>query len=99
MAYRIIILRSAAEDAQQAYKYYEELSAGLGDRFLAEVLERYNEVSKHPHYYGFIDDQNIIRDVKLKNFPYLVLYEIDGKSVIIYSLHNMHKHPDKRFRK
>ena len=48
MEYRLIILKTAAEDTAEAYSYYEELQPGLGDRFLAEVLERYNEISKHP---------------------------------------------------
>jgi hypothetical protein len=48
MAYRLIILKTAAEDTIKAYNYYEELQTGLGDRFLAEVLERYNEINRHP---------------------------------------------------
>ena len=69
MTYRLLILQIAAEDTTEAYNYYEGLQPGLGDRFLAEVLERYNEISKHPQYYGFIDGQRIIRDVILKSFP------------------------------
>lgn len=99
MAYRLIILKCVAEEARQVYEYYEELCAGLGDRFLKEVLQKYNEISKHPHYYGFVDNHNIIRDVKVKSFPYLIIYEIDGDAVIIYSLHNMNKSSDYRFRK
>ncbi len=56
MSYKLIILKSAADDALEAYCYYEEKQPGLGDRFLSEVLERYNDISKHPEYYGFIDE-------------------------------------------
>ena len=61
MAYQLVILKAAAEDTAEAYKYYEKIQPGLGDRFLFEVLERYNEISNHPHYYGFIDNQYSIR--------------------------------------
>jgi hypothetical protein len=71
----------------------------LGDRFLVELLERLNEISKHPKYYGFIDEQKIIRDIKLKSFPYLVVYEIEGESVIIYSVHCGYRNPDKKIQK
>jgi hypothetical protein len=54
MAYQLVILKAAAEDTADAYEYYEKIQQGLGDRFLAEVLERYSEIAKHPHYYGFI---------------------------------------------
>ncbi len=99
MAYKLIVLNSAAEDTSEAYKYYESLKAGLGDRFLEELLERFNEISKHPQYYGFIDDQLIVRDIMLKSFPYLVVYEIDAGNVIVYSVHCGYRHPGKRFGK
>ncbi len=38
MIYQLIILKTAAEDATEAFDYYESLQPGLGDRFLAEVL-------------------------------------------------------------
>ena len=69
MAYRLIILKAAAEDTAEAYNYYEELQTGLGDRFLTEVLERYKEISKDPQYYGYIDDQRVVRDVILRSSP------------------------------
>ena len=99
MTFRLIILKAAAEDALDAYQYYESLQKGLGDRFLAEVLERYNDISKHPQYYGFIDEKHIIRDVMLKSFPYLIVYEIKDDTVIIFSVHCTYKDPNERFRK
>lgn len=99
MVYRLIILKAAAEDTSDAYNYYEQIQAGLGDRFLAELLVRFNDISKHPQYYGFIDDQHIIRDIKLKSFPYLVVYEVEDDKVIVYSVHCGYRHPDKRIKK
>lgn len=99
MVYHIVILQAAANETADAYEYYEQVSPGLGDRFLSEILERYKEISRHPHYYGFIDEHKIIRDVALKNFPYQVVYEVDGGNVIIYAIHCTHRHPDKRFEK
>lgn len=99
MAHRLITLEAAAEDISKAYNYYEGLQVGLGDRFMSELLNRYNEISTHPQYYGYIDSQNIVRDVKLRNFPYLVVYEIKDEFLIIISVHNTYQRPDKRFRK
>ncbi len=98
MAYQLIILKAAADDTKEAYDNYEKIQSGLGDRFLAELLVRFNEISKHPKYYGFTDEQKIIRDVKLKTFPYLVVYEVEEANIIVYSVHCCYKHPDKRFR-
>lgn len=99
MAYKLVILQAAADDSADAYEYYENTSPGLGDRFLSEVLERFTEISRHPQYYGFIDQQKVVRDIALKNFPYQVVYEIEDDKIIIYSIHCTYRHPDKRVRK
>ena len=39
MRYELIILKAAAQDAAEAFDYYETAQTGLGDRFLAELLE------------------------------------------------------------
>lgn len=99
MLYKLVILKAAAEDTLDAYEYYEKMSIGLGDRFLSEVLKRFKDISLHPEYFGFIDEKKIIRDVMLKNFPFQIVYEVIGDSIIIYAVHHEKKHPDKRFRK
>jgi ParE toxin of type II toxin-antitoxin system, parDE len=98
MAYRLIIRKAAAKDTAEAFDYYESRQPGLGNRFLAAVLERYNDISENPRYYGFIDEKHCIRDVKLRHFPYLVVYEIEKDAVIIYAVHSAYRHPGKRFR-
>ena len=99
MPYQLITLETAAKDIVEAYNYYEKIQEGLGDRFLGEVLERYNRLNKHPQYYGFIDDQHKIRDVMLRSFPYQIVYENENENVIIYSVHNCSRNPEKRFTK
>lgn len=96
MPYQLIIREAAHSDAKEAYDYYEEKSPGLGEHFLQELIQRYNDIIDHPEYYGFIDEQKIIRDVKLRHFPYLVVYEISNDKVIIYSVFNGYKNPTKK---
>ena len=96
MSYQLIIRDEAHLDSLEAYNYYEENSPGLGERFVQELVQRYNDIAEHPEYYGFIDEQKIIRDVKLRHFPYLVVYEINNDKVIVYSVFNGYKNPDKK---
>ena len=96
MSHQLIIREEAHSDTLEAYRYYEEKSPGLGERFLQELIQRYSEITDHPEYYGFIDEQKIIRDVKLKHFPYLVVYEINSDKVIVYSVFNGYKNPEKK---
>ena len=97
MAYTLLIRDAAVADAKDAYWYYESKQPGLGERFLEELLQRYFDISRHPEYFTFIDEQKIIRDIRLKHFPYLVVYEIIGDTVVVYSVHNCYRNPDKRF--
>ncbi len=99
MSYQLIIREEAHFDTNEAYRYYEEKSPGLGGRFLQELIQRYSEIIEHPEYYGFIDEQKIIRDVKLRHFPYLVVYEINGDKVIVYAVFNGYKNPAKKISK
>lgn len=87
MAYKIVIKEPAKEDTQAAYNHYEDEREGLGEEFLEELLKRYDELASKPHNYGYIDDQAIIRDVKLERFPYAIVFEIIEDSVIVYAVH------------
>jgi|SRR5260221_957912 plasmid stabilization system protein ParE len=99
MAYKIVVKDLAKEDMQVAYDYYENGSKGQGEDFLIKLQKRFDDLEEHPHHYGYIDDQNIIRDVKLKKFPYVIIFEIIGAEVIVYSVHNTSKDPKKRLRR
>ncbi len=93
MAYDIIIREEAHFEALEAYVYYQSKSPRLGQRFLTELLKRYQEIATHPENYGFIDERKIIRDVKLRHFPYFVVYEFYDNAIIVYSVFNGYKKP------
>ena len=59
------ITEQATEDIQAAYDYYENQQQNLGEEFLQELVNRYDDLTDHPQHYGFIDNQGIIRDVKV----------------------------------
>ncbi len=59
MAYQLIIRQEAYSDVNEAYTYYEEKSAGLGERFLQELIQRYNEITEHPEYYGLLMNKKL----------------------------------------
>ena len=80
MAYDLIIREEANEEVVHAYLYYEETQEGLGERFLEELAARYQDIAENPHYYGFIDDKKIIRDIKIRHFPYQIIFEIIKKN-------------------
>ena len=101
MPFTVIVKEEAHQDTVVAYNYYEEKSAGLGERFLAALQQRYNELANQPSFYSYIDEdpKKILRDVKLRKFPFVVVYEITCTDVIVYAVHNTYKHPGNKLRK
>jgi len=99
MGYNIVIKEPAWHDTEAAYNHYEDQREGLGEELLDELQIQYDELSTKPHNYGYIDDQAIIRDVKINRFPYVIVFEIIEDSVIVYAVHCTHLHPKKRLRK
>ena len=101
MSFTVIVKQEAHQDTIDAYDYYEEKLTGLGERFLNALQQRYKELSANPNLYGYIDEDplKVLRDVKLEKFPFVVVYEIVEKEVVIYAVHNTYKHPRNKLRK
>lgn len=101
MLFTVIVKQEAHQDALDAYNYYEEKRAGLGERFLEALQHRYQQLAKQPTHFSYIDEDplKVLRDVRLEKFPYLVVYEIVGTEVVVYAVHNMHKHPRNKLKK
>src|SRR5947209_2651229 len=93
MMYSLQITLSARLEEQQAYDYYEDISEGLGERFLQELEARYEAIRQHPEYYSFIDDRKILRDVTLKRFPFVIIFRILDDKVYVLSVFNTYQLP------
>ena len=93
MKYNLLITKQAMLDEMEAYHYYEDIRPGLGDRFIESVENRYAALSQHPDYYSYSDGNKIIRDVAIDGFPYLIIYEIAGDDVVVFSIHSTYKNP------
>jgi mRNA-degrading endonuclease RelE of RelBE toxin-antitoxin system len=99
MTYNISVQPKASKEALRAYKYYEEIRNGLGERFLKELNIVFTSLSLYPTNFSFIDEGKILRDVILKVFPYTVIYKIDGMTVVIVTIHNSYRNPKRRYSK
>ena len=99
MAYNVIVRDEAYSEALEAYLYYEEKQEGLGERFLAAVQILYKQLATNPDYYIILtsDKKKVLRDVKLKDFPFVIIFEIRTKDVFVYAVHNTHKDLPKKF--
>jgi mRNA-degrading endonuclease RelE of RelBE toxin-antitoxin system len=95
VAYKLSISDEAALDAADAIAYYESMQTGLKHRFLSKLSDAYYKISTQPEQYSFISSKkkNKYRDIKLKSFPYNVIFEINGDTIEILSVFNTHRNP------
>jgi toxin ParE1/3/4 len=89
--FKIFFQDEALEDIQDAYHWYEGQLTNLGEEFLKELNKVLDKLEKTPQYYSYSFDE--FRDVRLKRFPYLVLYKIDGNKVYINSVRHVSRRP------
>ena len=97
MRYKIEFKEEALEDVKSAYKYYEESAEGLGDDFLNKLEEYIIIIEDNP--FLFEAKHKPFREVKIKRFPYLIVYEIEENKVIVYSVFHTKRSPQNKYQK
>lgn len=99
MSLKIDFSKRATVEIDEAYNWYESQLLGLGNAFLEELEKSVAKISSNPTYYGFADETKTIRDLLVKPYPYLIVYEIFENSILIHSVFQSRQHPNKKFRK
>lgn len=95
MKFELIISSKAEDDARDALCYYDEIDTELGTRFLDELAATYKKIAANPQYCSFITStkRSKLRDIKLRSFPYVVIFEIIGDTVYVVALMSTYKKP------
>ncbi len=95
MAYKVFVREEAEAEAIEAYLYYDQIQPALGARFLATLQFAYAQLADTPLSYGILsaDSKHVLRDVKIKGFPFVVIFEVINKEVHVYAVHNTYKNP------
>lgn len=94
MRYNLIIKEEADWEISDAYWHYEMVQSGLGEKFLLKLEEYFIRIYENPEHYQVKKDN--FREAYLRRFPYLIIYEIENQSVIVYSVFLCHRNPAKK---
>lgn len=84
-------LPEARDDIDEAYSYYESIRVGLGDRFLAALARRIEQVENSPALFGEVLPG--IRAVLLKKFPYVLYFRPDPAPLTIIAVRHGRENP------
>lgn len=92
MPYKYNLSKEAEDDLFEAYVWYEQQKAGLGEEFL-EILEKANQsIVQNPLAYR-IRYKKKLRAFVLDRFPYLVLYVVEKEDINVLSVFNTSRDP------
>lgn len=93
MSYKVEITVEAHLEITDAFNYYEKQRIGLGEDFLSELQDQLSRLSENPLSYSFIGHTRLLRDVKIRRFPYVVVYLLRDDVVAVLSVHCTWRRP------
>ena len=82
------------QEVNDAVRWYEEQSDGLGDTFFEQLQATLALISEHPERCSFWLRSKTIRRAKMNRFPYDVLFEIRPDRVRVICLRHEKRHPN-----
>lgn len=95
MVFKIVISALAEYEIEEAIEFYESRSKGLGKQFL-EYFKGYLKILKaNPELFS-IKKPPFYRELPLKKFPFVIIYEIFQNEVVIYSVFHTSRNPIKK---
>ncbi len=84
--YELLIGEVAVEDVNDIILWYKEIRNGLENNFVSALQSQYNNILIRPDMFGFYRITPQFRYVKLKRFPYYILYKVDGYVIRIVGI-------------
>jgi hypothetical protein len=94
MSYILEVKNEANLEIIEAYLYYEEKRTGLGEEFLEHLNGYFERIIENPEH--FPQKRKPYREVFIKRFPFLIIYETTKREVIVYSVFNTWQNPEKK---
>ncbi|WP_310558899.1 type II toxin-antitoxin system RelE/ParE family toxin [Flavobacterium sp.] len=93
MVFKVLIVKRADLEIEEAVQYYENIQKGLGEKFLLDYKDHLKTLYKFPF---FEEKYNIVRTLPLKKFPYTIHFTVDEneKIVSIQAVTSNHQDPN-----
>lgn len=91
MPYNYNLSEEAENDILDAYIWYEQQRAGLGEEFLECMEGAQRLILQNPAAYSV--RYKTVRAFLINRFPYLILYILKKKDIVVISVFNTNQNP------
>jgi hypothetical protein len=88
---RVDFLSPAQAELVEAIDYYNSKKAGLGSEFAEEVQRTIHRISQSPEAWAPLSKRT--RRCRTQRFPYGVIYQLRGNSILVVAIMHMHRDP------
>ncbi|MDZ4844232.1 MAG: type II toxin-antitoxin system RelE/ParE family toxin [Chitinophagales bacterium] len=95
--YSLILTQEAADEVEASYYFYEDKQPGLGERFKMQLDETLSLIQRNPEMFNVVKDD--FREAEIRVFPFVVVFEIVGKEIRVYSVFHTSRNPRRRSRR
>jgi plasmid stabilization system protein ParE len=93
MSFAIQFHPELATEIKQAEQWYDAEQPGLGAEFDAELFDRIAFIAANPYIFAIFKKD--IRLARIKRFPFVILYLVEGNTVrflaVVHSARRLHK--------
>lgn len=78
--------------------WYEEQQEGLGERFVAKIQQRLNQIIDNPEKYKIVYKN--YREITIEKFPYQIVYVIEKlkRQTLIIAVFHTKRSPTQKYR-
>lgn len=83
---------AARLELMQSIEYYESMQPGLGLAFSDQVFSAMARIEEFPDGWTPLDES--LHRCLVNQFPYALIYAIEGDVLLIVSVMNLHRKPD-----
>jgi len=80
-------------DINEVLDYYSERSVTAADRFWDELHECFRDITENPKHFSFINPTRGLRRIRLRKFPYLVIFYESANEVKVTCVKHEKRHP------
>ncbi|MGE4513827.1 MAG: type II toxin-antitoxin system RelE/ParE family toxin [Chryseobacterium sp.] len=94
MIYHFSLSPKAEDDLLEAALWYESQQIGLGKKFVQKVESYFIRIQNNPLHFPLKKEN--LREAYIQKFPYVIIYQIIGDNIIVFSVFNTHQNPTKK---